>query len=278
MLWGTVTECSTGENNWKPRQDKNQPPHTETLSRQEATSQRSDISIHVACQPFFSRDWMCCRGSHLRLDFPGSRPAPGVFVAACKVYFLSNCKQTIAKISIETARLRETPAGTEAYGWIIYDDFVVLLLVSEVCVTCIYESESGFIRLVKLAIGVTWALSRRRKSTTANTSVHGLVPDHSTRDIQFAKFQSKTFSAPLRVKEPNGLFFSSDNKGKQLLQAEKPSWRYNIWNVGTMALTKFLSSPKMSCGTQVSNLALIKKARNSCLAGGLFIQNISNIC
>lgn len=136
MLWRTVMKRSYWQDviTKKRPQDQNQPPHTETSRRQEATSQRSDSSIHAECQPFFSRDWMCYRGSQPSPQLPGITSCPGVFVAACKVYFLSNCKQTIGKISIESARLRETPAGTEACGWIIHDDFVVLLLVCEVCV------------------------------------------------------------------------------------------------------------------------------------------------
>lgn len=175
MLWRTVMKRSYWQDQItkKRPQDQNQPPHTETSRRQEATSQRSDSSIHPsASQPFFSRDWMCYRGSQPSPQLPGITSCPEVFVAACKVYFLPNCKQTIGKISVETARLRETPAETEACGWIIYDDFVLLLLVSEVCmcVTCIYESNSG-------KNWPSWwpelAQSRWHKSTTpTHPSVH----------------------------------------------------------------------------------------------------------
>lgn len=131
--------------------------------------------------------------------------------------------QTIAKISIETARVRETPAGTEAYGWIIYDDFVVLLLVSEVCVcVCVCVRHVFMIPTRDSPSWWTWPSGwpeRDQEDAKARHQTHPCMSCYRrlNLDIQFAKFQSKAFSAPLSMKEAPGDFFSSDNRGKQLL-------------------------------------------------------------
>lgn len=153
---------------------------------------------------------------------PGITSCPVVFVATCKVYFLSNCKQTIAKISIESVRLRESPAGTEAYGWIIYDDFVVLLLLIEVCV-CVCDMYLWF-QLGIRPPGKTGHRARPERDQGEKTHWCYFIPDDSTWTSNLSSNQ-KRFQPVSAWKKQIGHFFSSDNGGKQLL----PSWRKNIW-------------------------------------------------
>lgn len=134
--------------------------------------------------------------------------------------------------------------------------------------TCIYDSNWGSIQQVKLAIRGSCSDQDKAKS---RHQTHPSVPcdRQPALNIQFAHFLPKAFLAPLSTKDTNWLFFSSDNRGKQLLQDEKPE------EIAAGSLEQWLL-PKFCAAAKRLN---IKQLNSKKLLPTKVVQKIfSNIC